>query len=45
MKKLQKIGSLIENQEEFERLGNKVHGWPEEALIRVFMGGLMMEIA
>ena len=44
MKKLQQIDSLIEYQEEFERLGNRVHGWFEEALIGMFMGGLTMEI-
>ena len=36
MKKLQQIGSLIEYQEEFERLDNRVHGWSEEALIGMF---------
>ena len=45
MKKLQQTGSLTEYQEEFERLGNTVHGWSEEALIGMFMGILTMEIA
>ena len=44
LKKLQQIGYLWEYQEGFERLGNKVHGWYEEALIGVFMDGLMMKI-
>ena len=45
MKKLQQTGFLIGYQEEFERLGNKVHEWFEEALIGMFMGRLTMEIA
>ena len=45
MKKLQQTSSLTKYQEEFERLGNRVHGWSEEALIGMFMGGLTMEIA
>ena len=44
MKKLQQAGSLIEYQEEFERLGNRVHVWYEEAMIEMFMDGLTMEI-
>ena len=42
MKKLQQTCSTY--QEEFENLGNWVHGWLEETLIGMFMGGLTMEI-
>ena len=45
LKKLHQTGSLIQYQEEFERLGNRVNGWSKEALMGAFMGGLKMEIA
>ena len=32
-------------QQEFERLGNRVRGWTQKALIGTFMGGLKMEIS
>jgi hypothetical protein len=38
-------GSLRDYQKEFERLGNRVHGWTQKALIGTFMGGLKSEIA
>ena len=44
LKKLQQTGSHREYQEEFEMLGNRVHGWYEEALIEIFMGRLTMGI-
>nr|GLL35722.1 hypothetical protein D5086_0000174510 [Ipomoea trifida] len=37
-------GSLYDHREEFERLGNRVHGWSEEALLGVYMGGLKPEL-
>nr|GMD47364.1 Retrovirus-related Pol polyprotein from transposon 17.6 [Ipomoea batatas] len=45
LKKLQQTGSLHDYHEEFERLGNRVHGWSEEALLGVYMGGLKSELA
>nr|TKS18169.1 hypothetical protein D5086_0000006520 [Populus alba] len=41
----QKVGSLRDYQKNFERLGNRVHGWTQKALVGTFMGGLKSEIA
>ena len=38
-------GSLRDYQKEFERLGNRVQGWTQKALVGTFMGGLKPEIA
>jgi hypothetical protein len=38
-------GSLREYQREFERLGNRVQGWTQKALVGTFMGGLKPDIA
>lgn len=43
--KVQQIGSVHDYQREFERLGNRVDGWSQKALIGSFMGGLRPEIA
>jgi len=45
LSKVKQEGSLREYQKEFERLGNRVHGWPQKALVGTFMGGLKLEIA
>ena len=45
LSKVKQEGSLREYQKEFERLGNRVHGWPQKALVGTFMGGLKPEIA
>lgn len=37
--------SLREYQKEFERLGNRVQGWTQKALVGKFMGGLKPEIS
>ena len=37
--------SLREYQQEFEKLGNRVQGWTQKALVGTFMGGLKSEIA
>ena len=37
-------GSLCDYQKEFERLGNRVQGWTQKALVGTFMGGLKTEI-
>ena len=42
--KLSKKGSLRDYQKEFERLGNKVSGWTQKALVGTCMGGLELEI-
>jgi hypothetical protein len=38
------VGSLRDYQKEFERLGNRVHGWTQKALVGTFIGGLKSEI-
>ncbi|KAL6311349.1 hypothetical protein AAG906_025635 [Vitis piasezkii] len=43
--KVRQIGSLRDYQKEFERLGNRVHGWSQKALVGSFMGGLRSEIS
>ena len=45
LSKVKHKGSLREYQKEFERLGNRVQGWPQKALVGTFMGGLKPEIA
>ncbi|KAL5575959.1 hypothetical protein UlMin_017658 [Ulmus minor] len=40
LSKVRQIGSLRDYQKEFERLGNRVHGWSQKALVGSFMGGL-----
>ena len=37
LSKVQQIGSLRDYQKEFERLGNRVHGWSQKALVGSFM--------
>ena len=39
------MGSLRDYQKEFERLGNRVQGWPQRALVGAFMGDFKPEIA
>jgi len=38
-------GSLREYQKEFEKLANRVVGWPQKALIGTFLGGLKADIS
>ncbi|KAH9724161.1 hypothetical protein KPL70_007389 [Citrus sinensis] len=38
-------GSLRDYQREFEKLGNRVQGWTQKALVGTFMGGLKPEVA
>lgn len=42
---IQQVGSLRDYQREFEKLGNRVHGWTQKAMVGTFMGGLKSEIA
>ncbi|KAH7568450.1 hypothetical protein JRO89_XS06G0001100 [Xanthoceras sorbifolium] len=45
LSKIKQTGSLCDYQKEFERLGNRVHGWTQKALVGIFMGGLKVDIA
>lgn len=45
LSRVKQVGSLQDYQKEFERLGNRVHGWTQKALVGTFMGGLKAEIA
>ena len=45
LSRVQQVRSLHEYQKEFERLGNRVQGWTQKALVGTFMGGLKSEIA
>ena len=45
LSKIQQMVSLRDYQKEFERLGNKAHGWTPKALVSTFMRGLKPEIA
>ena len=42
--RIQQDGTLQEYQQEFERLANRVDGWPQKALVGTFHGGLKQEI-
>ncbi|KAL9429349.1 hypothetical protein AB3S75_031212 [Citrus x aurantiifolia] len=45
LSRMQQTGTLRDYQKEFERLGNKVHGWTQRALVAIFIGGLKPEIS
>ncbi|KAH9704452.1 hypothetical protein KPL70_011464 [Citrus sinensis] len=45
LSRVRQTGSLRDYQREFERLGNRVHGWTQKALVGTFMGGLKPEIS
>ena len=45
LSKVRQIRSLHDYQKEFERLGNRVHGWSQKVLFGSFMGGLRSEIS
>lgn len=45
LSRVKQTGSLRDYQREFERLGNRVQGWTQKALVGTFMGGLKAEIA
>jgi len=42
---VKQTGTLRDYQKEFERLGNRVQGWTQKALVGTFMGGLKPEIS
>nr|TKR91578.1 hypothetical protein D5086_0000222020 [Populus alba] len=45
LSRIKQVGSLRDYQSEFEKLGNRVRGWTQKALVGTFMGGLKPEIA
>ncbi|KAA8538949.1 hypothetical protein F0562_025641 [Nyssa sinensis] len=45
LSQVKKIGTLRDYQREFERLANRVVGWPQSTLIGTFLGGLQDKIA
>ncbi|KAL4318769.1 hypothetical protein GQ457_18G015560 [Hibiscus cannabinus] len=45
LSRVRQLGSLRDYQREFEKLGNRVQGWTQKALVGTFMGGLQPEIA
>jgi hypothetical protein len=42
--KIQQTGTLLDYQQEFERLTNRVEGWSQKALVGAFLGGLKSNI-
>ena len=45
LSRVKQITTLRDYQREFERLGNRVRGWTQKALVGTFIGGLKPEIA
>ncbi|XP_042962613.1 uncharacterized protein LOC122296883 [Carya illinoinensis] len=45
LSKIKQRGTFREYQQEFEKLANRVTGWPKKALLGAFMGGLKEDIA
>ena len=45
LSRVKQTGTLRDYQKEFERLGNRVQGWTQKALVNTFMGGLKLEIS
>eukprot|EP00261_Vitis_vinifera_P023282 XP_010655166.1 PREDICTED: uncharacterized protein LOC104880390 [Vitis vinifera] len=45
LSRVRQSGTLRDYQREFERLGNRVRGWTQKALVGTFMGGLKPEVA
>ncbi|KAH9768733.1 Integrase catalytic domain-containing protein [Citrus sinensis] len=43
LSQVRQTSSLRDYQKEFERLGNRVHGWTQRALVGTFMSGLKPE--
>jgi hypothetical protein len=44
LSRIQQEWALQENQQEFERLANRVDGWPQKELMGTFLGGLKKDI-
>ena len=45
LSRVKQTDTLRDYQKEFERLGNRVQGWTQKALVGTFMGGLKPEIS
>ena len=45
LSRIKRNGTLREYQKDFERLGNRVQGWTQKALIGMFIGGLKPKIS
>ena len=45
LSRIRQVGSLRDYQREFERLGNRVQGWTQRALVGTFMGGLRPDVS
>jgi hypothetical protein len=45
LSRVKQNGTLREYQKEFEKLANRVVGWPHKVLIGTFLGGLKAEIS
>ncbi|KAA8538684.1 hypothetical protein F0562_028292 [Nyssa sinensis] len=45
LSRIRQLGTLRDYQREFEKLGNKVRGWTQKALVGTFMCGLKDEIS
>ena len=45
LSRVEQVGSLWDYQKEIEKLGNRVQGWTQKALVGTFMGGLKPGIA
>ncbi|KAH9735628.1 hypothetical protein KPL71_017801 [Citrus sinensis] len=45
LSRVKQTGTLGDYRKEFERLGNRVQGWTQKALVGTFMGGLKPEIS
>lgn len=45
LSRVKQLGTLRDYQREFEKLGNRVQGWTQKALVETFMGGLKAKIA
>ncbi|CAN6458169.1 unnamed protein product [Victoria cruziana] len=44
LKELKQIGKVADYQAEFERLSCRIRGWPESALVMMYLGGLRHDI-
>jgi hypothetical protein len=44
LSRVKQQGNFHDYQREFEKLGNRVQGWTQKALVGTFMGGLKTEI-
>ena len=45
LSRIRQVGSLHDYQREFERLGNRVQGWKQRAIVGTFMGSLRPNIS